>query len=257
MNANIYIAGKGFLYKMDPRAKVIVTLLSCIFVFLPVIFYSVICFSLVLIALTLFSIGIKDTRRIFNSILPMLIIMLIFSPLYVREGIALWTYNDTVILTIEGLKQSLLLDFRFLSITFACSLLFTTTKMENFILALQDFKVPYKACLTISLVFRTIPSIFDAFGQISDSHKLRRAGNEDEKKTLKSRISNLFPTLTSALVVSLRSIPTLAMSLEARGYGLKRKRTSFHDLKNHKHPFLESIAYIILFVVLFFVLRIR
>lgn len=257
MNANLFIAGRGPLYKIDPRAKVLTTLITCIFVFLPIYFSFLVIFSLSIIVLSFYSIGVEDTKRIFNSVLPMLIIMLIFSPFYERDGKALLMIKNTLILTKEGLLQSLLLNFRFLTITYVCSLLFTTTKMDEFMLSLQYYRLPYKASLTISLVFRSIPSIFDAFNQISDSHKLRRADEKIIKNNLKNKLKNLFPTLTSALVVSLRSIPTLAMSLEAKGYGLANKRTSYHDLSKHKHPILESIAYVIVFVILFLIFRIK
>jgi energy-coupling factor transport system permease protein len=255
MNANIFVDGRGFLYKIDPRAKVIATLISCIYVFTPVSFYSIIALGIFFILLSFYSIGKKQTKNVIKSILPMLIIMLLFSPLYERDGSPLWIINNLLILTKEGLIQSLLLDFRFLSITFACSLLFTTTKMDEFMLALQDFKLPYKASLTISLVFRSIPSIFDSFVQIIDSHKLRRGVDNKANKKLSNRIRNLFPTMTSALVVSLRSIPTLAMSLEARGYGLKRKRTNFHTLEKYSHPFLQTVALLTLYGVMFFIFK--
>jgi energy-coupling factor transport system permease protein len=119
--------------------------------------------------------------------------------------------------------------------------------MNDFILALQAFFIPYKSCLTISLVFRTIPTIFDAFNQISDSHSLRRSSDNKKRK-----LKNLFPTLTSALVVSLKTIPSLAMSLEARGYGLKTKRTNYHELTNNRYFFIQTVAILSIYVLLLF-----
>jgi energy-coupling factor transport system permease protein len=123
--------------------------------------------------------------------------------------------------------------------------------MDEFMLALQSFRLPYKASLTISLVFRSIPDIFDSFNDIIDSHKLRRGADVKAKKKMGQQLKNLGPTLTSALVVSLRSIPTLAMSLEARGYGLKNKRTQFHSLDSYRHPYLFSLVFFIIFATLF------
>ena len=251
MNVSIYKQGKGPLYRLDPRAKVMLTLYLCVYVFLPVTFYSIVGIALFAVGISLFSLGAKNTLAIWLSVLPMLIIMLIFSPLYERGGTPLLIWGTTVLITKEGLLQSLLLDLRFLSITFACSLLFATTKMDEFMLALQSFHLPYKASLTISLVFRSIPDIFDSFNDIIDSHKLRRGADTKAKKKIGQRLSNLGPTLTSALVVSLRSIPTLAMSLEARGYGLKNKRTQFHSLDSYHHPFSLSLVFFIIFATLF------
>jgi len=251
MNVSIFKQGKGPLYLLDPRSKVMLTLYLCVYVFLPVTFASVVGVALFSIGISLYSLGKKNTLTILLSVLPMLIIMLIFSPLYERGGTPLWMCGTTVVLTKEGLLQSLILDFRFLSITFAWSLLFATTKMDEFMLALQAFHLPYKACLTISLVFRSIPDIFDSFNDIIDSHKLRRGTSTKVQKKVRHRLKNLGPTLTSALVVSLRSIPTLAMSLEARGYGLKTKRSQFHSLDSYRHHYLYSLVFFMIFVTLF------
>jgi energy-coupling factor transport system permease protein len=244
-SATIFFEGRGFLYKVDARAKVIALLISCVFVFLPIYFSGLLTLSILLVSLFFYSVGIKNTTNILKAILPMIILVIIFSPFYERSGTPLLIYKDNLILTYEGLIHSLTLSLRFFSITFSCSLIFLTTKMNAFILALQSFFVPYKTCLTISLVFRTIPTIFDAFNQISDSHSLRRSN-----QTKKKRLKNLFPTLTSALVVSLKTIPSLAMALESRGYGLKTKRTNYHRLSSYKYFIFQTIAIILLFMVL-------
>ncbi|MGD1823159.1 MAG: energy-coupling factor transporter transmembrane component T family protein [Pleomorphochaeta sp.] len=244
-SATIYSEGKGVLYKLDPRTKVIVTLVACVFVFLPMKFTALVIFSAFLTILSFYSVGRKSTNGIIKAIVPMMILVIIFSPLYERSGTPLLILKNSLIVTYEGLLHSLTLTLRFYSITFACSLLFFTTKMNDFILALQFFFIPYKTCLTISLVFRTIPTIFDAFNQISDSHSLRRS-----KETNKKKIKNLFPTLTSALVVSLKTIPSLAMSLEARGYGLKNKRTNFHQLSKNKCFFIQTVVIMFIFTIM-------
>ncbi len=249
-SATIYYEGKGFLYKIDPRAKVIATLSACIFVFIPMIFVSLIIFSFSLVILSLYSVGKKQTYNILKAIFPMIVLVIIFSPFYERGGNPLLVIYNNPILTEEGLLHSLELTLRFFSITFACSILFLTTKMNDFILALQAFKIPYKTCLTISLVFRTIPTIFDAFNQISDSHSLRRS-NENKKKKLK----NLFPTLTSALVVSLKTIPSLAMALESRGYGRLNRRTSYKELSKKRYFFIQTVVILVIYIIMILAFR--
>ena len=43
-SATIYSEGRGFLYKVDPRAKVIATIIACVFVFLPIFFSGLVTF---------------------------------------------------------------------------------------------------------------------------------------------------------------------------------------------------------------------
>ncbi|NCC66467.1 MAG: energy-coupling factor transporter transmembrane protein EcfT, partial [Spirochaetia bacterium] len=122
-------------------------------------------------------------------------------------------------------------------------------------LALRWYKLPYKAALVVTLAFTYIPFIAESFSQISDSHRLREFDDRQRKKVF-DRVKDLLPTLTSVLVVALRSIPNLAMSLELRGFGLDNKRTSYHTLASYRHTFTHFMLSCIIVVVLFFIARV-
>jgi energy-coupling factor transport system permease protein len=101
----------------------------------------------------------------------------------------------------------------------------------------------------VTLAFTYIPFIADSFSQIAESHRLREADREQGEKFLQ-RLKDLVPTLTSALVVALRSIPNLAMSLEMRGFGLQNRRSQYHNLGSYRHPFTHFLLSVIIPVVL-------
>jgi energy-coupling factor transport system permease protein len=200
----------------------------------------------ILVVASLLSVGKKPTFNVFLTLLPMLVIMLLFLPMYHSDGTPMFSVFGFTLATREGLLQVALIDLRFISLAYVCTLLLATTKMYDFMLALQFFRIPFSVCLTISLVFRSIPAIADAFLQIQDSHKLRRAADAPRKK---HRFRDFLPTLTSAMVVSLRSIPTLAMGLEARGFGRAAKRSSFHSLDSYRHAFGSSLLIVLIFAI--------
>ena len=234
MTTNTYIAGTGWLYRFDPRAKILLMLLMCIWFFLPV---SLLHLSIVVGLVVLsgsFNAGWHHAWRTFVSILPMLLFMVLFMPFNVRDGSPLLSIGGFALITAEGLEQALRLMSRFIGITYVCTLLFATTVMHEVMLALRWYHLPYKASLVVTLAFTYIPFIADGFSQISESHRLREA--EDEKKRkFGQRLKDLVPTLTSALVVALKSIPNLAMSLEMRGFGRDERRTSYHSLDAYHH----------------------
>ena len=256
MTTNTFVAGNSFLYHFDPRAKLLSLMLFCSWFFLPVSLWGLygVVFSIVLMGS--FNTGLHHTLKTFKSILPMLLFMVLFIPFNVRSGESLVTFGTFTFVTKEGVLQAARLGGRFIGITYVCTLLFATTPMTEVMLALRWYHLPYKASLVVTLAFTYIPFIADGFSQIAESHTLREAGEEIQKKSIFKRLSELLPTLTSALVVALRSIPNLAMSLEQRGFGRSEKRTSYHTLKAYRHPFTHCMVSIMILIALYLLCRV-
>ena len=125
-----------------------------------------------------------------------------------------------------------------------CSLLIETTKSSEILLSLRFFRLPYSVALVLSLSLRLIPTISDTFLEIRDSQRLRLPNpGEEEKK--KKKISSLLPTLTSVLVVSIKSIASTSEALELRGYGRNNKRTSYRTLKSVRKVFPHFVLSVI------------
>ncbi|NBK20598.1 MAG: energy-coupling factor transporter transmembrane protein EcfT [Spirochaetia bacterium] len=257
MTTNTFVAGHGFLYRMDPRAKIMAMLLICIWLFLGVSLEGLYLTVLMLILLGSVNTGLRHTARTFLSILPMLVFMVLFMPFNVRTGKSLLTIGSFTLITQEGALQAARLGGRFIGITYACTLLFATTAMTEVMLALRWYRLPYKASLVVTLSFTYIPFIADSFTQITESHRLREGGALEKKRSIFKRLRDLLPTLTSALVVALRSIPFLAMSLEQRGFGRSERRTSYHSLDSYRHAFTDFVISFSIPVVLWIMFRVR
>lgn len=248
MTTETFLPGQGPLYRMDPRTKLLVSVAVIVCVFLPVHRWMLAVMMASLVVVSLASVGRHATWVVFRSILPMLIFMVLFMPFGSRDGRPLWVVGRMVVLTWDSLWSTLTLMYRFVTITYACTLFFSTTRMHYVMCALQWFRLPFKAVLVITLAFSTIPFVSDSFREIADSHRLRQASDGKGKR----RMGDMLPTLTSALVVSLRSIPFLAMSLEQRGYGREGKRTQYHDLSSFHHGIRDGVvAGLVLALVVF------
>ncbi|AEV28990.1 ABC-type cobalt transport system, permease component CbiQ [Sphaerochaeta pleomorpha str. Grapes] len=257
MTTNTFVAGNSFLYRFDPRAKVLLLVLFCVWFFLPVTLTGLYGVVFLIIVVGTINTGLEQSWKTFLSILPMLVFMVLFIPFNVRSGQSLISFGSFVFVTKEGLLQATRLAGRFIGITYVCTLLFATTRMNEVMLALRWYRLPYKASLVITLAFTYIPFIADSFIQIADSHRLREAGEGEGKKNIFSRLSNLVPTLTSALVVALRSIPNLAMSLEQRGFGRSEKRSSYHSLESYRHTFTQFVVSVIIPLILWYICKIQ
>lgn len=259
MTTDTYVAGTGVLYRFDPRAKLLLMVLLCIWFFLPVSLAGAWLVVLGVIAAGVLSVGLRRMFRTFLTILPMLAFMILFIPFNVRSGEPLLVAGPVVLATREGLLQTLRLMSRFVGVTFVCALTIQSTPMGKIMLALRWYGLPYKASLVVSLAFRFIPFIADSFSQIKDSHRLRDPNIDEGKgrKGYRSKLGDMLPTLTSALVVSLRAVPSLAMSLELRGFGLPGKRTSYHVLETSWRLFTDLFISTMIPVALWFLFAVR
>ena len=244
MKNSSYIALSTPYYSFDPRGKIIFTLLMCILPFLPLTWYAQSALTLFVLVLSLTQIGVKNTMRNIKVILPIMVLMTLLMPLQGRGGEVLWSIGGKAIITMGSLLSWEKIINRFLLLSLMCSLLIETTKSSDILLSLRFFRLPYSVALVLSLSLRLIPTISDTFLEIRDSQRLRLPNpGEEEKK--KKKISSLLPTLTSVLVVSIKSIASTSEALELRGYGRNNKRTSYRTLKSVRKVFPHFVLSVI------------
>lgn len=233
--------GASVLHHYDPRAKALMLLAFLVLFFLPIpVWHLGACLALVVVLSGVF-LGLTNTLRPIRLILPILVLVLLLTPPFHRQGPALLTVRGFTVLSVSGLLIALRLIVRFSGITLAFYLFIGTTDPDDLILAFRWFRLPYSVSLVLSLALGYIPTIRDLYDQVRDAHKLRlaagvegidAAGYHSQKKGLFKRLREAVPILTSVLIVSVRRIPTLAMALECRGIGRKNARTSYHTLKS-------------------------
>ena len=189
-------------------------------------------------------IRVKNTLKNIKVILPIIILMTLLMPLQGRGGEALLSIKGRVIISEGSLISWQRILNRFLVLSIMCSLLIETTKSSSILLAFRSFRLPYSVSLVLSLSLRLIPTISDTFLEIRDSQRLRLP-NPGEEEAKKKKISSLLPTLTSVLVVSIKSIASTSEALELRGYGRNNKRTSYRSLKSVRKVFPHFVLSVI------------
>ena len=227
VTTSLYIAGRGFLYKFDPRAKLFTLLALTLLLFLGSNHASLWLLNLAVFLLALYSTNFKQSLQPLKTIIFLVIIMILFVPLTYRDGTVIFKIGNFTVATKEALFNLNLLFARFLGITYMATLFIWTTKMVDIQLALRWYGLSYSGTLIVTLAFRFIPSVADSFQMIQDAHLLRSASDSTSSKR---RIVDVVPTVTAALVVALKSIPYMAMSLEHRGFGRDNKRGSYRYL---------------------------
>ncbi|MGI6432668.1 MAG: energy-coupling factor transporter transmembrane component T family protein [Sphaerochaetaceae bacterium] len=254
MRTSMFIPGRGLLYHFDARAKLLLVLLLCVAVFLPLSLTGIWLLVGAVFVIGWHAVGFRQVLGVLKTIVFLLVLMLVFTPLTYRDSEALLRFKGVTLITVDGLWNLALLYGRFIAISYLCTLYVWTTEMAHIQLALQWYGLPFSGALVLTLAFRFIPFIAESFQMIQDAHALRL--DEQVEQRHKKRIKDVVPTVTAALVVALKSIPFLAMSLEHRGLGRLEKRSSYRTLVAKGGLFthlLISITISTVFVFLFYV----
>ncbi|MGN1163637.1 MAG: energy-coupling factor transporter transmembrane component T family protein [Candidatus Ornithospirochaeta sp.] len=241
MKTSTYVALSTPYYSFDPRAKIIFTLLVCFSSFLPLSWMAQTTLTLFSLILSLRMLGVKYTWHNVRLVLPILVMMTVLLPFQGRGGEVLLKIKGLDVVTSGSVFQWQRIFNRFLLLSLMCSLLMETTKTSDLLLSFQFFRLPYSVALVLSLSMRLIPTIADTFTVIRDSQRLRLPNPGEEEAKKGKKVSSLLSTLTSVLVVSLKSISSTSEALELRGYGRKNKRSCYKKLKSVKEVFPHFI----------------
>lgn len=231
MLGSTYTAGNSCLHRGDPRGKVLLTVLWVVVSLLPVPLYVLGMYYAGLVLFISFSLSPKSICVPLKTILPILVLVLFLTPPFHMGGKEFFRLGGWYVITTEGIREAATLMLRFTIITNAFFLLFRTTSMDSFILALRWFGLPYTGALVVTIAFRYIPSLIDTYGNIRDAHALRRpssAQNGGWNPFVKLR--RVFPSLVSVMIHAIKGIPSLAMALESRGFGRRNQRGAFREL---------------------------
>jgi energy-coupling factor transport system permease protein len=135
-----------------------------------------------------------------------------FGPFYLSRSALIFGFG-------RGLKLAELL---------ATSVLFlSTTKVEEFTVGLSSLGVPYRAGFAITLAFRLVPLFIDSAITVVQAQSLR--GHEFNRGGIVERIRRYVPIMVPVFMGALRKANNMAVALEARGFGLNERPTSFID----------------------------
>jgi energy-coupling factor transport system permease protein len=246
--AESFIPGRGVLYRLDPRPKLVLLILFIVIFFSESNLYLQAGFIGVLLISIGTNPGPSHILTPFRLIWPILLLTAVLTPPFNTTGEVLIAAGGRTILTDSGALAAARMILRFSGITSAFFLFFSTTQNNSLILALRSFGLPFGAALTVTIALRYIPDMFRVYNSITDAHKLRTAGtgSSRKKKGFRQRLSGLVPVLVSVLIQAVKGIPALSMALEVKGFGRANKRTTCIKLPawGHIKTDLFSAAFI-------------
>lgn len=235
-----FFPGNSVIHKLDPRAKILLTLLFIISLFLCKNFFSLILmlvFSLVCILLSRISVNL-----IWKSLKAIIFIVLFTSALqiiYNNKGDVLWKpfASGNFSITTGGVYSAIFLSVRIIALILFTSLLTYTTSptmltdaIERLLSPLKIFKVKvHSLAMMMTIALRFIPILIREIDIIMSAQKARGAKLDNGKigERLKAMISVFIPLFVSAF----RRAAELALAMECRCYSEGAKRTRMNRMR--------------------------
>ena len=209
-----YYPSGSVIHKLDPRVKLLGTLLFIISLFAFSGISAYIVASIFLFALTQ------------------------GEPL-----VHFWRFT----ITYQGLRISIYMVIRLIYLVLGSSVMTLTTTptsltdgLEKGLGFLKRFHVPvHEVAMMMSIALRFIPILMDETDKIEKAQMARGAAFDSGK--LMERIKSFIPILVPLFVSAFRRANDLAMAMEARGYHGGEGRTKMHPLEYQKRDYIAFI----------------
>ena len=229
--------GDSFIHRLDPRAKIIITILYIVAIFLA---KSVSAFALLLIAavVSVIMTGLSF-RMVLRSMRPILFIVLFTAIINI-----FWMTGDTLLvhfwiikIYLEGIINALLIVLRIILLVTATSvfLTYTTTPLaltdalESLLSPLKKLHVPvHEFSMMMTIALRFIPTLIDETQKIINAQTAR--GADFSSGGIIKRAKALIPILIPLFVSAFRRADELATAMECRCYTGGEGRTRMNVL---------------------------
>jgi len=250
-----YIPGESFVHKLDPRLKILISLLFIVDLFLVNNFEGYL--FVVIYILTTVLIANLSFKYIYNGLKPILILLLITAILniFMTTGKELIFHWGIISIYKEGLIIAAFMIIRLVFLIMGTSILTLTTSpieltdgIESLLKPFKRIGVPaHELAMMMTIALRFIPTLMDETDKIMKAQMAR--GADFESGNLISRAKSLIPILVPLFISSFRRADELAMAMESRCYKGGEGRTRMKQLKITKKDYIASFAFTLLFVI--------
>ena len=230
-----YFPGDSIVHRLDPRTKLVLTILYIVALFLAVDYFSYALMIVVLAACIIVS-KIK-LRVILRGVKPLIIIIIITGllNLFYTKGepiLEFWIFK----ITLEGIKRAVFMILRIVMLIMGTFLLTYTTSpvaltdgLESLLSPLKKLRFPvHELAMMMSIALRFIPTLVEETDKIMSAQKAR--GANFETGNLFQRAKALLPLLIPLFISAFRRADELAVAMESRCYNGGEGRTKMKAL---------------------------
>ena len=249
-----FFPGFSVLHKLDPRTKILVSVLFIITIFLannPVSFLFLTLFVIALIGISRISFNV-----IFKGVKPIVFILIFTSLINLfltkGDGTPLVSFYFIQIYT-DGIYRAIFMALRVILLIIGTSMLLTYTTspialtdgIESLLSPLKKIGVPvHSFAMMMSIALRFIPTLVEETEKIMNAQKSR--GADFLSGGLIKRAKALIPILVPLFVSSFKRADELATAMECRCYRGDKNRTKLVKLEYKARDVLCMLVFVLL-----------
>ena len=232
-----YMPGNTVVHRLDPRMKIILTILyiAVIFCVSSPLWY-IIPLIYVLVATRLSGLKVKNLLKSIKPLRFLLILTFVLN-LFFSTGETVWLQWGVLKITQEGLMTAIHFAMRLVFLVAGTSILTLTTSpvalsdgIEMLLSPLKVIRFPaHELAMMMTIALRFIPTLIEEADKIMKAQMAR--GADFESGNLLKRAKAMIPLLVPLFVSAFRRAGDLAMAMEARCYHGGEGRTRLRVLK--------------------------
>ena len=239
-----YFPGDTIIHRLDPRTKLILTVvyIAALFTAASYVSYAVMLLFLS-ICIILSQIRLKNLVKGLKPLIFIIILTAILNLFYTRGRVLVefWIFS----ITFEGIVTAIFMLLRIMMLVMGTFLLTYTTSplaltdgLERLMGPLKKIKFPaHELSMMMSIALRFIPTLIEETDKIMSAQKARGADFETGKLT--DRAKALLPLLVPLFVSAFRRADELAVAMECRCYHGGEGRTRMKQLRFHPRDIIS------------------
>ena len=258
MNITIgqFFPGDSFLYHLDPRTKLLLTIALIVLVFISKSFIGFgLIFLFVLWCAFSTKIGLKYMIKGLKPLFVIILLTFFLNLFLMRDGETLVKWGFLQI-TSGGLRTAVFMAVRLMLLVLCSQILTLTTSpisltdgLESLMRPLAKFGFPaHEISMMMSIALRFIPTL------VEETTKIRRAqmarGADFESGGMIQRAKSMVPLLVPLFVSAFRRADELAMAMEARCYHGGKGRTKMKQLHFHWRDGLSAGVMVCMYAIM-------
>lgn len=253
-----YFPGDTYLHRLDPRTKLIATVVVIVAVFIAkgALSYALL-FAFAFGCARISRVGMRFLWKGLKPVLAIIIITFVLNVLFTPGEKMLFEWGF-IHISQAGLITAVRMSLRLVLLVTTTQLLTLTTSpisltdgMERLMAPLSKIGFPaHELAMMMSIALRFIPSLLEETDKIMKAQKSR--GADFESGNLIQRAKAMLPLLVPLFLSAFRRADELALAMEARCYRGGSGRTRMKIMKYSRNDAVTGVALVLLVALVAF-----
>jgi len=252
-----YFPGSSWIHRLDPRIKIMATLLYIVELFIVDDFIG---FAIAFVGLAgVIAISKVPLKFILRGLKPVFLIIAFtfIINMFMIKGeilVSFWIFE----ISKEGLRTAVFMAIRLVLLIIGSSMLTLTTKPISLTDGIESLRSPFRRfglpahelAMMMTIALRFIPTQIDETDKIMKAQQAR--GADFESGNIFNRAKSLMPILIPLFISAFRIAQDMAMAMEARCYRGGEGRTRMHKMEYEKRDYIAAVIVVLFLAIIIF-----